>query len=132
MTKLLLMSKMQKTKDGRSFRKFFTSMDIIVAGEEEKGDQEKTLAVRFDKNVNTNAFNRGILVCKDDDVEVPFKWAIRKVIDKKSGQEKDSYPYVYIKAVESYTPKKPKSTGRFNLKNEDTDEEQEQDLPFEE
>ena len=124
------MSKVQKTKDGRTFRKFFTSMNIIVQGEEEKGEQEKTLSVRFDKNINTNAFNRGILTCKDEDIELLFKWAIRKVTDKKTGQEKDSYPYVYIKAYETYEPRKPKSTGKFNLKDEDTNEEETNENPF--
>ena len=119
MIKLLLMSKQQKTKDGRSFKKFFTSVNVIVKGEEDKGEQRKTITVRFDKVVDTSKFVRGILTVKEDKIELPYKYEIKTVI--KDGVEKIKYPSIYVKAVESYEPRQPKSTITFNLLDEGED-----------
>ena len=127
MIKFLLMSKMQETADGRKFRKFFTSMRIVVEGEEDKGLQEKTLTVKFDSNVKTDGFRRGIITAKEGDVEIPYKFKVRKVTDKKTGKEVTKYPHVYVKAIEGYEERLPKSTGTFDLKDEEETEETEID-----
>lgn len=126
MVKFLLMSKNQKTANGRSFRKFFTSVNIIVKGEEDKGKQEKTLTVKFAKEIDTSKFRRGIITANENDVELPYKYEVRTVTDK-DGNEKLKYPHVYVKAIESYEERLPKSTGDFNLKDEQETEETEID-----
>lgn len=123
LVKFLLMSKTQSRNDGKAkFKKFFTSVDIIVEGEEEKGEQPKTLTVRFDKSIDTKDFQRGIITCKEEDIDIPYKW---RVIEKKQadGSVKNSYPYIYVKKVQSYEPRKTKSTAKFNLLDEAETEE---------
>lgn len=117
--KLLLMSKMNQTADGRKFRKFFTSMNIVVKGEEEKGLQQKTLNVKFDEKVNTKDFVRGIVQVDENKIEIPYKWEVKE--DTKTGKKR--FPTIWIKEIVMYTPKLAKSTGTFNLLDEEeTDE----------
>lgn len=117
------MSKTQKSKDGRKFKKFFTSADCIVKGEEDKGLQNKSFNVRFDSSIDTSKFYRGILKVEDKDIDMPYKWEIRTKVDEKTGKEKEIYPYVFIKKVASYEERKPESTVKFDLKDEkDTNE----------
>ena len=117
--KLLLMSKMNQTEDGRKFRKFFTSMNIVVKGEEEKGLQNKTLNVKFDKEISTKDFVRGIVEVDENKIEIPYKWEVKE--DAKTGKKR--FPTIWIKEIVSYTPKLAKSTGTFNLLDEEeTDE----------
>lgn len=114
--KLLLKSKQKQTKDGRKFRAFFTTAMIVVKGEEEKGKQRKTLNVKFDKSVETKNYVRGIIVCDEKDIDIPFKYQIIQ----KNG--KDSYPSVYVRKVKSYEEVKAKSTATFLLEEDETEE----------
>lgn len=118
--KFLLMSKNQKTESGRTFRKFFTSMNIVVKGEEEKGLQSKTLTVKFDKAIDTSKFKRGIITAEENQVDLPYKFEIREV--EKDGVKKLKYPHVYVKSIISYEERLPKSTGQFDLKDEEETE----------
>lgn len=116
--KFLLMSKQETTKDGRKFRKYWTSMDIVVKGQEDKGQQLKSLTVKFGQDVETKNFVRGIITAEEKDVHVPYKWEITKKIDK-NGVEKEHYPVVYVDRIISYDARQPKSTGTFNLRDEE-------------
>ena len=90
--KLLLKSKKKTTSDGKKqFRTYFTSVLILVKGEEEKGKQRKTLTVRFDESVNTKDLVRGIVTVDEKDIDLPFKYQVQH----KDG--KDTYPYIYIR-----------------------------------
>lgn len=121
MMKLLLMSKNQKTADGRTFRKFFTSVYVVVKGEEDLGEQKKTLTVKFDKKIDTSRYLRGIITAKEENIDMPYKYEVKEV--EKNGVKKLKYPHIFIKAVEDYEPRSPKSTIRFNLLDEgDTEE----------
>ena len=123
MIKLLLMSKQQTRADGRSkFRKFFTSVYIEVEGEEEKGLQEKSITVKFDKAVDTSKFIRGILTVDEKNIDIPYRYKVREVT-LEDGTVKKSYPHIYIKKVESYEERKPKTTAQFNLMDEAETEE---------
>lgn len=124
--KLLLMSKKQKLSNGKSFKKFFTYMDIEVKGEEEKGLQLKSITVLFDEKVDTKNFTRGILTVEENDMDIPYRYEIKEVT-KKDGTTGLSYPHIYIKKVISYEERKPKSTGQFNLMDEAETEETEID-----
>ena len=119
MEKLLIMSKKQQTKDGRTFKKFFTNLLIEVEGEREKGLQQKSVTVLFGKNVDTSAIIRGIVEVEEKDLSLPRVWKI--TVDEKTG--KDRYPFVKIYSIASYTPKQAKSTARPVLEDENDTEE---------
>ena len=119
MITLLLLTKNQSTKDGRKFKKFFTRVKIEVKGEEEKGLQPKTLTVKFADGVKVDKLGRGLITCKEEDIELPYKFQITK--NEKTG--KDQYSYIYIKGYDNFEPRKPKSTVQFDLLDEDETEE---------
>lgn len=130
MKQLLLMSKVQKTKDGKKkFRKFFTRVMIQVKGEEAKGKQKKSLTVRFDQSLSnqTKDFVRGILVCEDADIEMPYQWAITKNEDGT-----DRYPSIYVKKIKSFEPRLSDSTIEFCLEDEKETDDVDIDLPEDE
>ena len=112
--KLLLMSKLANGQNGQKFRKFFTSLTIVVKGEEDKGLQENTLNVKFKREVNTNGFIRGIVEVQEDKISIPFKWEIKT--DEKTGKKK--YPTIWIDEIVNYEQRLATSTGTFNLKDE--------------
>ena len=117
MVQLLLMSKQKKTKDGKKkFRTFFTRIMILVKGEEEKGKQLKTITVKFAEGVDTKDLNRGLLSCSEENIDLPYQWQVRK--DDKG---EDSYPYIYVKKIDAFEPKQPKSTIEFLFDEEETE-----------
>ena len=117
MVKLLVKSKKKKNAStGAQFRTYFTDVRIIVKGEEEKGKQLKTVNVRFDKTIDTKNIVRGMITCKDSDIDLPFKY---QVVVKENGKE--SYPTIFIRKYESYEEKRTPSTIEFVLE-EDTAE----------
>ena len=128
MKQLLLMSKIQKTKDGKKkFRKFFTRVMIQVKGEEDKGKQKKSLTVRFAEGIETKDFIRGILSVEDNDIEIPYQWAITKTDDGK-----DRYPSIYVKKVAKFEPRLSETTVEFCLEDEKETEDVDIELDNEE
>ena len=103
-----------------SFPSYYTPVTILVKGEEEKGEQAKTLKVKFSKEAEKKLpvdFKGGIIALKGEDVNYPFVYEIKK----KDG--KDDYPFVYIKDFESITPlKQREDTCSFLGVEEDTEE----------
>lgn len=115
--KLLLKSKKKKTEKGASFRTFFTDVNIVVKGEEEKGKQRKSITVKFDKDCKgVGDLVRGILTVDEKDIDLPFKYQIQE----KDG--KPSYPHIYIRNFDSYEEQKGKSTIEFITEENDTEE----------
>ena len=103
-----------------SFPSYYTPVTILVKGEEEKGEQAKSLKVLFSKEADKKLpvdFKGGIIELKGEDINYPFVYEIKK----KDG--KDDYPFVYIKDFESVTPLKPREdTCSFLGVEEDTEE----------
>ena len=115
--KLLLKSKKKTTSDGKKqFRTYFTSVLILVKGEEEKGKQRKTLTVRFDDSVNTKDLVRGIVTVEEKDIDLPFKYQVQH----KDG--KDTYPYIYIRKIKSYEEKRGQSSIEFITDEDETED----------
>lgn len=114
--KLLLKSKKKQTKDGKEFRTFFTSVMILVKGEEEKGKQRKTLTVKFAEGVKTKDLIRGIVTCDAKDIDLPFKYQIKE----KNG--KPSYPSIYIRNYKSYEEKRGESSIEFITDEDETED----------
>lgn len=111
----VLLSK--KTK----FPSYWTPVKIVVKGEEEKGQQEKGLTIRFSKEADKKLpvdFKGGILSVKGENVIMPFIYEI------KHGEDgEDDYPFVYIKDFDAITPLKPrKNTCEFLVDEEETAE----------
>lgn len=103
-----------------SFPSYYTPVTILVKGEEEKGEQAKSLKVVFSKEADKKLpvdFKGGIIELKGEDINYPFVYEIKK----KDG--KDDYPFVYIKDFESVTPLRPREdTCSFLGVEEDTEE----------
>lgn len=118
--KIKVLKTTKTTSDGRTFTSYFTPVEIVVKGEEEKGAQQKGLTLNFSKEADKKLpvnFNGGILECKGEDVIMPFVYEIKQ----KDG--KDVYPNVYIKDFENITPLKArKNTCRFLVDEEETEE----------
>ena len=110
-----------------SFPSYYTPVTILVKGEEEKGEQAKSLKVVFSKEADKKLpvdFKGGIIELKGEDINYPFVYEIKK----KDG--KDDYPFVYIKDFESVTPLRPREdTCSFLGVEEDT---KETEIPTEE
>lgn len=113
--KILLKSKLQKGKDGKSFRTFYTTMNIVVKGEEEKGKQKKSLTVKFRKEVNTYNLKRGIITGEFD---APFRYEVTEQNGKKI------YPVVWVRKIDSYEEKVAQHS------QDDFVTEEETELPF--
>ena len=109
--------KSKKTK----FPSYYTPVMIMVKGEESKGEQAKTLKVRFSKEAEKKLpadFKGGIIEMKGSDINYPFVYEI-----KKTEEGKDDYPFVYVKDIESVAPLKPReNTCSFVGVEEDTEE----------
>ena len=118
--KIKVLKTTKKTKDGKSFDSYFTPVEIVVKGEEEKGPQQKGLTLNFSKEADKKLpvnFNGGVLEVKGENVIMPFVYEIKQ----KDGR--DVYPNVYIKDFESITPLKPRSnTCRFLVDEEESEE----------
>ena len=121
MKKLLLMTKNYTTKDGRKFKRYFTHVNIIVEGEEEKGLQKKSMTIKFSRDVDTKPLKRGILVVADSDISIPYKWKIKESHDE-NGNLKTEYPVIYIKGYESFEERHPETTAKFDLEDEADEE----------
>lgn len=125
-----------------SFPSYYTPVTILVKGEEEKGEQAKTLKVLFSKEADKKLpvdFKGGIVELKGEDINYPFVYEIKKTKDKKTGEMRDDYPFVYIKDFDAITPLKPREDTCSFLGVEDDTEETEieseesenpNDLPF--
>lgn len=98
--KIAITRKNRKSTDGkRKWVEFRTPMNLLVAGEEEKGKQKKWVTVVFDEKCNTNDISRGLLTVKVSDVSFPKKY---EIVTTEDGKKK--YPKVYINGIESFQP----------------------------
>lgn len=118
--------KVLKSKQTK-FASFFTPVKIVVKGEEEKGEQDKTLTVRFSESATKKlpvGFKGGIIECKGENVNAPYVYEIKTVKDEKTGEDKPDYPFVYIKDIETVTdlPVTVKNTCTFVVDEEETTE----------
>lgn len=119
--KIKVLSSKKQTNDGREFIKFFTPVAIQVKGEEEKGEQQLCLTVRFSKEADKQlpvGFKGGIIDVNGEDVNFPYIYEVKT----KDNGELD-YPFVYFKKINSVSKLKPrKNTCHFLLDEEDTEE----------
>lgn len=98
----LFSKKVNTTKKGKTinFRTFFTKMNLVVAGEEDKGKQTKYITVKFRKTIDTSKFIRGYLICDPKDVNAPFKY---EVTTDENGDT--LYPTLWVRGYKEYIEK---------------------------
>ena len=131
LVKIKILSKQKEitTKDGktRKIRDWWTNANIVVAGEESKGRQRKSITVKFTQDVQLPkdvhyAIIEGVL---GEQLGLPTKY---EVTTDKDG--KKVYPTVWVRGYKTLTPVKPKvdlSTVEYLL-DEDIDDEEETEL----
>lgn len=91
--------KSKKTK----FPSYYTFVNIVVVGEEEKGTQKKSLQVYFSEVADKKlpvGFKGGVIECDAKDVNAPYVYEIKP---NKDDRTKKDYPFVYIKDLKSVT-----------------------------
>lgn len=116
--KLELVKKTFTTKEGKTFPKFLTKMNIIVKGEESQGEQIKWIDVKFRKDVLINGIGNGTLC---GEVSYPY------IYEVKEENGKSVYPTIWIRRIDSFVPMKKKDHKNPFVVSET---EQEKDLPF--
>lgn len=95
---IALYSAKKTTKDGkRNWIEFYTKMSILVKGEEEKGFQEKSITIKFAKDINTKDFKRGYVYVDVANLIAPSIYQIKVDADGKK-----DYPFIYIKKIEKF------------------------------
>ena len=111
LVKIKVLSK--KIKVGKkSFLRYFTRLNLIVVGEEEKGKQTKSITVKFTEEVSKNLpKDRFFILTVDtnkDQISCPRKYEVRQIEDEKTGEMKDDYPTLWVRGYEEFTPIKPR------------------------
>lgn len=96
MAKLFIYSKQKAMKKGnKKFRTYWTEMNLVVKGEEEKGKQLKSVTVKFRQDAgDTSKVIRGVL---DAEVNAPKVWEITK-----DDNGENLYPVVWIRKINKY------------------------------
>lgn len=106
----VLSTKVQVGK--KSFLRYFTYLNLVVVGEEEKGKQKKSVTVKFIEEVSKNLpKDRFFILTVDtnkDQISCPRKYEVRQIEDKKTGEMKDDYPILWVRGYEEFTPIKPR------------------------
>lgn len=91
-----LYSKWLKDKNGEPFLSFFTTLNLLVEGEENLGPQLKKIRVLFDDNINKEQFEGGgTLLLDPDKMTRPYIYKI---------SENGKYPYIWINEVIDFIP----------------------------
>ena len=100
--KIKVIAKTYKKSNGTgTFEKFFTPVNIIVLGEEDKGLQAKAIQVKFKKGIVPQ---KGIYVFNnDDEFSLPYVFEIKEV-EQKDGSTKIEYPVCWIRGYKEIRP----------------------------
>lgn len=104
MTKLLLLSKIRKNKNGVEFKTFFTQLEL-------ENEQKIYVTIKFTKNINTFNLSNGYLELENNDYDL--------YLDA-------DFPFMWIKNFTKFTPrenkKKEKEDFKFKFVLDDKDE----------
>ena len=94
---------------GKGFKKgkntiptFYTKMNLIKVGEEEKGKQICSVTVKFTSDVDSRNVTNGMLTAYVKDVGFPHKYEIKKDVPQEDGTVKNEYPTVWIRGFKSF------------------------------
>lgn len=92
--KILLHVKTRKDGKGRTFKTFYTFINIIVKGEESKGKQSKAVSIRFKKEVNTTDLKYGYIYVDENKMNVPY---VYEIVEKK-------FPTIWVHKINKFEP----------------------------
>ena len=96
--KLNIIKRLVEKKDGKTFPKFLTKMNIVVKNEEEKGPQAKWVQVKFNQeNVKISSLSSGTIEVEASKLNCPYKYEI-----KKDENGNDVYPYIYVQDIVNF------------------------------
>ena len=103
--KIKLLSK-QVNINGKKFRRFFTPVNIVVKGEEDKGKQSKSLTVKFAKSCELPKDTKFAIVSVDTSKGQISLPPIYEVTEDKDGNL--IYPVVWLRGFVDCKPIQPK------------------------
>ena len=106
---------------------YYTKMNLVKVGEEEKGKQLCNVTVKFKSDVDSKNVTHGMLTCLVKDVGFPRKWEVIPE-QQDDGTIKDKYPTVWIRSFQSFEEIEYDVENPFVTDEEETEE---QELPFE-
>lgn len=119
-----------------SFTSYYTKLDIIVKGEEEKRFQRKSLTVKFiedlamPKGLSRKDIKRGVIEVPDDKISYPYLYEITT-----TPEGKKLYPTIWIREITSYEyiPYEFKDKPKFVMEQEQEEDFKDLDeTPFDE
>lgn len=124
LVKIKLLSKSVNV-NGKKFRRFFTPVNIVVKGEEEKGKQSKNLTVKFTKDCVLPKDTKFAIITADmskGQISLP---TIYEITEDKDGNS--IYPVVWLRGFTDCKPIAPKvdmSNIDFDLGEDEDDTEE--------
>lgn len=101
---------------------FYTKMNLVKVGEEEKGKQLCNVTVKFTSDVDSKNITNGMLTAVVKDVGFPRKWEIKKDVPQEDGTVKDSFPTVWIRGFKSFEEIERDIENPFVTDEEETEE----------
>lgn len=106
----------------RSFITYWTKMNMIVVGEEEKGKLIKSVTVKFRKNVDASMIKRGYIIADEKDINAPFKYEVKEeLLDNGVSTGKKLYPTLWIRGFKKYIEEIPTHTQNDFVTEEESD-----------
>lgn len=114
---------------GKGFKKgkntiptFYTKMNLVKKGEEEKGKQICSVTVKFTSDVDSRNITFGFLTAYVKDVGFPRVYEIKHDVPQEDGTVKDEYPTVWIRGYKSFEQVEQEIENPFITDEEDTEE----------
>lgn len=105
---------------------YYTKMNLLVVGEEEKGKQLKSVTLKFTSDVDSKNITSGLLTCVVKNVGFPRKYEIIDEIQE-DGTVKKVYPTVWIRGYKSFEEIEMDVDNPFVTDEEETEE---TEIPF--
>ena len=105
---------------------YYTKMNLVKVGEEEKGKQLCNVTVKFTSDVDSKNITHGLLTCVVKEVGFPKRWEVKEEVQE-DGTSKTVYPTVWIRGFKSFEEIEYDVDNPFVTDEEETEE---QELPF--
>ena len=110
-----------QTMGKKKFPTFYTKMNLVKVGEEEKGKQKCNVTVKFKSDVDSKNITHGLLTCVVKDVGFPRRWEIIESTNE-DGVVKKEYPVVWIRGFKSFEETEMDVENPFITDEEETEE----------
>lgn len=101
---------------------YYTKMNLVKVGEEEKGKQLCNVTVKFTSDVDAKNITSGLLTAVVKDVGFPRIYEIKRDVAQEDGTVKTEYPTVWIRAFKSFEEVERDIENPFVTDEEETEE----------